>query len=72
MITETSQSLLAKKMDLESRWNQAYLENSKVTNEMQATSLEIKTIVKELISRDMADAKNSVNVKDYEVHAFAG
>jgi hypothetical protein len=29
-------------------------------------------IVKELISRDMIAAKNSVNVLDYEVHAFAG
>ena len=65
-------SLLAKKISLESRWNQSYLENGRVTNEMQETSQEIKKIVKELISRDMIEAKNSVNVLDYEVHSFAG
>jgi len=59
-------------MDLESKWNQSYLENGRVTNEMQETSQEIKTIVKDLISRDMEIAKNSVNVLDYEIHAFAG
>jgi hypothetical protein len=69
---ESSQSLLAKKINLESRWNQSYLENGRVTNEMQETSQEIKKIVKELISRDMIEAKNSVNVLDYEVHSFAG
>ena len=69
---ESSQSLLAKKMDLESKWNQSYLEQGKVTNAMQETSQEIKKIVKELISRDMQEAKYSVNVKDYEIHAFAG
>ncbi len=69
---ESKQALLARKISLESSWNQAYLEEGKVTNAMQETSQEIKTIVKELISRDMVDAKNSVNVRDYEVHAFAG
>jgi len=39
---------------------------------MQETSQEIKKLVKELISRDMEAAKNSVNVLDYEIHAFAG
>jgi len=71
-VIESSQSLLAKKMDLESKWNQSYLEQGKVTNAMQETSQEIKKIVKELISRDMQEAKYSVNVKDYEIHAFAG
>jgi hypothetical protein len=59
-------------MDLESKWNQSYLEQGKVTNAMQETSQEIKKIVKELISRDMQEARNSVNVRDYEIHAFAG
>jgi len=59
-------------MDLESKWNQSYLEQGKVTNAMQESSQEIKKIVKELISRDMQEAKYSVNVKDYEIHAFAG
>jgi hypothetical protein len=43
-------------MDLESKWNQSYLEQGKVTNAMQETSQEIKKIVKELISRDMQEA----------------
>ena len=59
-------------MDLESKWNQAYLEDGRVTNIMQETSQEIKIIVKELISRDMEAARRSVNELDFEVHAFAG
>ena len=67
---ESKQALLAKKISLESSWNQAYLEEGKVTNAMQETSQEIKTIVKELIARDMqADTSNS---KDFETHLFAG
>ena len=59
-------------MDLESKWNQAYLEDGRVTNIMQETSQEIKIIVKELISRDMEAARRSVNELDFEVHTFAG
>jgi len=59
-------------MDLESKWNQAYLENGRVTNIMQETSQEVKIIVKELISRDMEAARRSVNELDFEVHTFAG
>jgi len=67
---ESKQALLARKISLESSWNQSYLEEGKVTNAMQETSQEIKTIVKELIARDMqADTSNP---KDHEVHLFAG
>jgi hypothetical protein len=59
-------------MDLESKWNQAYLEDGRVTNIMQETSQEIKIIVKELIFRDMEAARRSVNELDFEVHTFAG
>ena len=67
---ESKQALLAKKISLESSWNQAYLEEGKVTNAMQETSQEIKTIVKELIARDMQTATS--NNKDFETHLFAG
>ena len=67
---ESSKTLLAKKISLESSWNQSYLEEGKVTNAMQETSQEIKTIVKELIARDMQAATS--NPKDHEVHLFAG
>jgi hypothetical protein len=67
---ESSQTLLAKKISLESSWNQSYLEEGKVTNAMQETSQEIKTIVKELIARDMQAVTS--NPKDHEVHLFAG
>ena len=67
---ESSQVLLAKKISLESSWNQCYLEEGKVTNAMQETSQEIKTIVKELIARDMQAAIS--NPKDHEVHLCAG
>jgi hypothetical protein len=67
---ESSQTLLAKKISLESSWNQAYLEEGKVTNAMQETSQQIKIIVKELIARDMQAVTS--NPKDNEVHLFAG
>ena len=67
---ESKQALLARKISLESSWNQSYLEEGKVTNAMQETSQEIKTIVKELISRDMQTATS--NNKDFETHLFAG
>lgn len=67
---ESKQALLARKISLESSWNQAYLEEGKVTNAMQETSQEIKTIVKELIARDMQTATS--NNKDFETHLFAG
>jgi hypothetical protein len=67
---ESKQALLAKKISLESSWNQAYLEEGKVTNAMQETSQEIKTIVKELIARDMQAVTS--NSKDFETHLFAG
>jgi len=67
---ESKQALLARKISLESSWNQAYLEEGKVTNAMQETSQEIKTIVKELIARDMQAVTS--NSKDFETHLFAG
>ena len=67
---ESKQALLARKISLESSWNQAYLEEGKVTNAMQETSQEIKIIVKELIARDMQAVTS--NNKDHEVHLFAG
>ena len=67
---ESKQALLARKISLESSWNQAYLEEGKVTNAMQETSQEIKTIVKELIARDMQAVTS--NNKDFETHLFAG
>jgi|TARA_R110000850_G_scaffold149581_1_gene272036 hypothetical protein len=67
---ESKQALLARKISLESSWNQSYLEEGKVTNAMQETSQEIKTIVKELIARDMQTATS--NNKDFETHLFAG
>ena len=67
---ESKQALLARKISLESSWNQAYLEEGKVTNAMQETSYKIKVIVKELIDRDMQAVTS--NNKDLEVHLYAG
>ena len=67
---ESKQALLARKISLESSWNQAYLEEGKVTNAMQETSQEIKTIVKELTATDMLAVTS--NNKDFETHLFAG
>jgi len=67
---ESTQVLLAKKISLESSWNQTYLEEGRVTNAMQETSYKVKVIVKELIDRDMQAVTSNNN--DLEVHLYAG
>lgn len=68
---KTSQSLLAKKMALESLWNTKFMEEGRVTNEMQTISRQIKDVVRELIARSDFETANG-NSTDYEIHAFAG
>jgi DNA-binding winged helix-turn-helix (wHTH) protein len=70
MVT-TAQSLLAKKMALESLWNNKFMEEGRVTNEMQAISRQIKDVVRELIARSEFEAAAGTST-DYEIHAFAG
>ena len=63
--------LFAKKLKLESRWNELFLENKgQITPEMSVLGDEIKTVIRSIIREQ--EAKVHINEKDYEVHLFAG
>lgn len=68
---KTPQQLIARKMELESKWNQLWLEEGKVSMEMHLMGSEIKAIVRELMVRDLENAESYANRPDYENHAFA-
>lgn len=70
-MVKTAQSLLAQKMALEALWNKKFMEEGRVTNEMQQISRQVKEVVRELIARSEFEAANG-NSTDYEIHAFAG
>jgi len=63
--------LFAKKLKLESRWNELFLENKgQITAEMSVLGDEIKKVIRSIIREQ--EAKVHANEKDYEVHLFAG
>lgn len=70
-MVKTAQSLLAQKMALEALWNKKFMEEGRVTNEMQQISRQVKEVVRELIARSEFETANG-NSTDYEIHAFAG
>lgn len=69
LMARTAQELIARKIELESLWNSKFIEEGRVTNEMQTISRQVKEIVRLLISRSELD--QSVNVRNYENHLFA-
>jgi len=63
--------LFAKKLKLESRWNELFLENrGQITAEMSVLGDEIKQVIRSIIRKQEAEVHT--NDKDYEVHLFAG
>ena len=61
--------LFAKKLQLESKWNEMYLHNSgKITTEMLQLGDEIKKVIRSILK----EQENPKNIKDLEVHLFAG
>ena len=63
--------LFAKKLKLESRWNELFLENrGQITAEMSVLGDEIKQVIRSIIRKQEAEVHS--NDKDYEVHLFAG
>jgi len=63
--------LFAKKLKLESRWNELFLENKgQITPEMPVLGDEIKQIIRSIIREQ--ETKVHTNEKDYEVHLYAG
>jgi hypothetical protein len=57
MILQSQESLLAKKMVLETKWNQKYLEQGTETLDMMQIDLELKEIKRRLREQDVFKAR---------------
>jgi len=63
--------LFAKKLKLESRWNELFLENrGQITAEMSVLGDEIKQTIRSILRAQ--EAKVHTNPLDGEVHLYAG
>ena len=63
--------LFAKKLKLESRWNELFLENrGQITAEMSVLGDEIKQVIRTIIREQ--EAKVHSNPRDGEIHLYAG
>ena len=61
-MTSLSQSLLAKKIDLESQWNRSYLEQGKLTTDMQWLEVELKEVKRQILQQDLEAARQENNL----------
>jgi len=61
-VTSLSQSLLAKKIDLESQWNKSYLEQGKLTTDMQWLEVELKEVKRQILQQDLDAARQENNL----------
>ena len=61
-VTSLSQSLLAKKIDLESQWNKSYLEQGRLTTDMQWLEVELKEVKRQILQQDLETARQQNNV----------
>ena len=61
-MTSLSQSLLAKKIDLESQWNKSYLEQGRLTTDMQWLEVELKEVKRQILQQDLETARQQNNV----------
>ena len=61
-MTSLSQSLLAKKIDLESQWNKSYLEQGRLTTDMQWLDVMLKEVKRQIIQQDLETARQQNNV----------
>ena len=63
--------LFAKKLKLESKWNELFLENrGQITPEMSVLGDEIKVVIRSIISRQEEEVHS--NSRDGEIHLYAG
>jgi len=68
-MAKNSMVLFAKKLNLESKWNEMFLENNgEVTPKMSVLGDEIKTIIRSILK----EQESPKNIKDLEIHLFAG
>ena len=61
-VTSLSQSLLAKKIDLESQWNKSYLEQGRLTTDMQWFEVELKEVKRQILQQDLEVDRQQNNV----------
>ena len=61
-VTSLSQSLLAKKIDLEPQWNKSYLEQGRLTTDMQWLEVELKEVKRQILQQDLEAARQQNNV----------
>jgi len=61
-VTSLSQSLLAKKIDLESQWNKSYLEQGRLTTDMQWLEVELKEVKRQILQQDLEAARQENNL----------
>ncbi len=67
-MAKNSMVLFAKKLNLESKWNEMFLENNgEVTPKMSVLGDEIKTIIRSILK----EQESPKNIKDLEIHLFA-
>jgi ribosome recycling factor len=63
--------LFAKKLKLESNWNELFLENrGQITPEMSVLGDEIKVVIRSIIRQQEEEVHN--NPRDGEIHLYAG
>ena len=61
-MTSLSQSLLAKKINLESQWNKLFLEQGRLTTDMQWLEVELKEVKRQILQQDLEVAKQENNL----------
>ena len=61
-VTSLSQSLLAKKINLESQWNKLFLEQGRLTTDMQWLEVELKEVKRQMVQQDLEVAKQENNL----------
>jgi len=67
-MADNNMVLFAKKLKLENKWNEMFLENGGlVTPDMSALGDEIKKVIRSIL-KNQESPRNS---KDFEVHLFA-
>lgn len=71
-MTSLSQSLLAKKINLESQWNKLFLEQGRLTTDMQWLEVELKEVKRQMVQQDLelARQQNNVVLSEEEDPAF--
>ena len=72
-MAQSTMLLFAKKLQLESKWNEMYLQNEgRITTDMLQLGDEIKKVIRSIIKAQEEEAYNHANSTDLEIHQFAG